>query len=172
MWIPFAVDIFYMQFSLFFGMACMNEMCDRLSQLVNYHNVFGRAMAQAVCNRPLTTVAMFGAVVTVRGTCGRQSGTGIGFSSSSSVFSCQYHSTMALHTHIIWGKNNGPLGDRTSKKVVPHPHAHHGLVAIYKVSLFAYLQNLENVKNRRAGKRGLKCLIIIVHANFNGVIIL
>jgi hypothetical protein len=33
---------------------------------------------------------------------GGQSGTRTGFSTSSSVFPCQYHSTVALQTHIIW----------------------------------------------------------------------
>jgi hypothetical protein len=28
------------------------------------------------------------------------------FSPSSSIFPCQYHSTVALQTHIIWGMRN------------------------------------------------------------------
>jgi hypothetical protein len=35
-----------------------------------------------------------------------QSGTGAGFSAGSSVFPCQYHSTVALQTHIIWAMRN------------------------------------------------------------------
>jgi hypothetical protein len=33
--------------------------------------------------------------------CGGQTGTGTGFSPSSSIFSCQYHTTIALYSSII-----------------------------------------------------------------------
>jgi hypothetical protein len=60
-------------------------------------------MVQVVSRRPLTEVTRVRAWVNPCGICGGQSGTGTGFSASSSVFSCQYHSTIALQTRIIWG---------------------------------------------------------------------
>jgi hypothetical protein len=52
--------------------------------------VGGRAMAQVVSRRPLTAKARVCARVNPCGICGGQSGTGTGFSPSSSVFPCQY----------------------------------------------------------------------------------
>jgi hypothetical protein len=66
----------------------------------------GRAMAQVVSRRPLTAEAQVCAQVNQCGICGGQSGTGKGFSPSSSVFPSIYHSTVALQTHIIWGMRN------------------------------------------------------------------
>jgi hypothetical protein len=63
-------------------------------------------MAQVVSRRPLTAMARVRARVNPCGICGRQSGTGTGLSPNSSVFPCQYHSTAALQTHIIWGMRN------------------------------------------------------------------
>jgi hypothetical protein len=62
-------------------------------------------MAQTVSRRPLFAEARIRARVISRGICGGRSGTGTGFSPSSSAFPCQYHSTVALQTHIIWGMN-------------------------------------------------------------------
>jgi hypothetical protein len=68
--------------------------------------ILGRVMAQGVSRRPLAAEVRVHAQVNPCRFCGGQSGTGTGFSLSSSVFPCQYHSTIALHTHIIWGMNN------------------------------------------------------------------
>jgi hypothetical protein len=59
-------------------------------------------MAQVVSRRPLTAEARVRARVNPCGICDGQSGTGAGFSLSYSVFPCQYRSTVALQTHIIW----------------------------------------------------------------------
>jgi hypothetical protein len=61
-------------------------------------------MAEVISRRPLAEETRVGARVNPCGICGGQSGTG--FSPSSSVFPCQYHSTVALQTHIIWGMRN------------------------------------------------------------------
>jgi hypothetical protein len=59
-------------------------------------HILGRAKAQVVSRRPLTAEAWVRAPVSLCGICGGQSGTGTGFSPSSSIFPCQYHSTVAL----------------------------------------------------------------------------
>jgi hypothetical protein len=52
-------------------------------------------MAQAVSRRPTTAEARVRSRVSPCGICGGQSGTVIGFSPSTSVFPCQFHSTGA-----------------------------------------------------------------------------
>jgi hypothetical protein len=63
-------------------------------------------MAQVVSSRLLTAEARVRARVNQCGICGGQSGTGTGFSPSSSVFPCRYNSIVALQTHIIRGMRN------------------------------------------------------------------
>jgi hypothetical protein len=67
-------------------------------------HLLGRAMAQVGSRWPLNAEARVRARVNPCWICGGQSGTG--FSLSSSVFPCQYHSTVALQIHIIWGMRN------------------------------------------------------------------
>jgi hypothetical protein len=61
------------------------------------------AMNQVVSHRPLTVEVHVCTWVSPCGICGRHSSTRTGFSPSSLIFPCQYHSTMALHTHISFG---------------------------------------------------------------------
>jgi hypothetical protein len=65
--------------------------------------VRGRAMAQAVSRRHLTAKARVRARVNPCGVCGGQSETGTGFSPSSTVLPCLYHSAVVLHSHISSG---------------------------------------------------------------------
>jgi hypothetical protein len=70
----------------------------------------GRAMAHTVICRPVTAESWLRAHASQCEICGGQSGTGAGFSTSSSVFPCQYHSANALHTHVAPGRwTIGPL---------------------------------------------------------------
>jgi hypothetical protein len=63
-------------------------------------------MAQLVSRRPLTAEARVRARVNPYGISGGRNGTGTGFSPCSKVFPCQYHSTVALQTHITWVMRN------------------------------------------------------------------
>jgi hypothetical protein len=62
--------------------------------------VRGRAMAQVDSHRPLTAETRVRARVNPCGICGGQSGTGTGFSPSSSVFPCQYIIPLSLSNLI------------------------------------------------------------------------
>jgi hypothetical protein len=75
---------------------------------------FRPAMALAISRRSLAADVRLRALVIPCGICGRQSGTGTDSSPSSSVFACQYHSTVALCSHLL-GMNNRIVGGRTSE---------------------------------------------------------
>jgi hypothetical protein len=57
-------------------------------------------MAQVISHQSLNSEAQIDTGDSPCGICGGQIGTGTGFSLCSAGLPCQYHSTMALHTHI------------------------------------------------------------------------
>jgi hypothetical protein len=75
-------------------------------------------MAQVVSRRPLTAEVWVHASVSSCEICGGQSGTRTSFSLSSSIYPCQYHSTIPLHTHHL-GMNKRPVSDHTSETASP-----------------------------------------------------
>jgi len=68
-----------------------------------YLKYVGRGTVQTVSRRPLTSEVRVRSRISPCGICGGQTGTGTGFSPSSSVSPCQYRSTVALHTHVSSG---------------------------------------------------------------------
>jgi hypothetical protein len=103
-------------------------------------------MDQTVIRRPLTAEDRVRARVSPSRICDGQSGTGTGFSPSSSVFLYQYHhSTRAPYSYIIWGKTNRSVRGRSSEtrsrpideKRTPADIAGKSL-QLYSVTLHAY----------------------------------
>jgi hypothetical protein len=72
-------------------------------------------MAKAVNRTPLTTEVQVRARVSPCRICGRQSGTGTGFSTSSSVFLVNVILPWISIPRIIWGMKNTPAGGRSSE---------------------------------------------------------
>jgi hypothetical protein len=70
-------------------------MCSWSYTILNPGDLVGRVMAQAVSRRPPTAEARVRSRVSPYGIFGGQSGTGTGFSPSTSVFPCHFHSTCA-----------------------------------------------------------------------------
>jgi hypothetical protein len=77
--------------------------------------MYGRAMAQEINRCLLTAEARVRARVSPCEICDGRSGKGTGFSTPSSVFPSQYHSTVDLHAHISYGVNNRSIGGRSSE---------------------------------------------------------
>jgi hypothetical protein len=89
-------------------------------------------MDQVVSRRPLTAEARVHARVNPCGICGGQRGTGTGFFSPGySVFPCQYHSTVALQTHITWGMRNMLTYVVTHILVLDPPHLQEKKMEVY-----------------------------------------
>jgi hypothetical protein len=87
--------------------------CVCTQEFQNLRNSVGRAMVQAASRQPFTAEAWARARLSPFGICGEQSGTGSCFSPSSSVLTCQYHSTVALHTSKMCFLNTDQENRRT-----------------------------------------------------------
>jgi hypothetical protein len=95
----------------------------------------GRVMAQAVSSRPVTAESQLRARVNPCRICGGQSGTRTGFSSRSSVFPCQYHSTVIFHTHVSSGRRTMyPFAAAVQRRSPLHKkHRRHYSASVYSV---------------------------------------
>jgi hypothetical protein len=90
----------YVNINLVIRPTCFGHSCGhpqggalwRINTLRYYKSLWGRAMARTVSRRPFTAEDRVRSHVSPCGICGGQSGTGTGFSPSTSVFSCQFHS--------------------------------------------------------------------------------
>jgi hypothetical protein len=96
------------------------KQCKEITQLITNLKINnGRAMAQALSRRPLTRDIRVRSRVSTCGICGGQIGNGTRFSTITSVFPCQFHSTGApLYAKtkkkkliiFITGMHNNPQG--------------------------------------------------------------
>jgi hypothetical protein len=115
--------------------------------------MFGRAMVQAVSRRPLTVEDRVRSWVSPYGICGGQSGTETGFSPNTSVFPCQFHSTVLhyLKKKLIIFRSSSSQGCTISLKAAVRPSICCGdllynkkscLVAGILLNAFIYFQAL------------------------------
>jgi hypothetical protein len=70
-------------------------------KLTKLNSNVGRTMAQAISSWPITAEARVRVHASKCGTYGKQSGTVTGFSPISSVFTCQYYSTVTPYSCIV-----------------------------------------------------------------------
>jgi hypothetical protein len=113
-------------------------------------------MAWTVNRRPLSSETL----VSPCGICGGEGSTGTGFSPSSSVFPCQYHSTVALHARVICGMNNRPVGGRSSETVSLHRHEQQQM-KLYIIMAVAVLTSwCDNWALSRSGRRETKSQVM------------
>jgi hypothetical protein len=91
-------------------------------------------MAEAVSRRLFIVDTRFRVEDSPCEICGELSCTGTGYSPSCSACTCQYHSTVALHTHIIWWMNNRHFGGRISE-ALPHRHDQQNVCVKYRINL-------------------------------------
>jgi hypothetical protein len=80
-------------------------------------------MALAVSRQPLSAEARIGSQVSLYEICGGHSGTGTGFSESTSAFDCQYHSINASYssssTHFSYQKDKQAKPENLPKGNAP-----------------------------------------------------
>jgi hypothetical protein len=86
-------------------------------------------MVQAVSHRSVTAVARLRIQVSPCVICGGQSGTGSGFSPSTSAFPCQYHAANAPHssssTHCLYHKDKRAKPEYLTKSTTLTESGHH-----------------------------------------------
>jgi hypothetical protein len=93
----------------------MQSLTSKMYTIYSLMRALVSAIAQVVSGRSLTTEAQVHTHVSLHGIFCGQSGTRTGFSSTSLMFSCQYHSTRPPYSYTTWGMNNRPVGGCNSE---------------------------------------------------------